>query len=97
MSTMTSFKRLSVEYKTEIEANEIPIEVTVGFDYESPCGDGWHEPRLYKDVSIYSVTDKDGNEVDYTPGHEAFLADEILADLHRKAAEYEADKAEYQY
>ena len=52
-------------YITEIEINDEPIEIIVGYDYEPPCGDGLNEPRLGEDVSIYSVTDKAGNEVDW--------------------------------
>ena len=86
-----------LKYTTEIEIGDDPIEVTVGYEYEAESVDGWHEPRLPEDVNIYSVTDKDGNEVDSTPGHEEWLIDEILDHIHQKAIEYEQDKAEYQY
>ena len=85
------------EYKTGIEINDIPIEVIVEYEYEPACGDGWNEPRLGEDATIYSVTDTSGNEVDYSKDLEAFLVGEILEDLHRRAAEYEADRAEYLY
>ena len=86
-----------MQYKTEIEINDTPIEVIVSYEYEPPCGDGWEEPRLAEDVNIYSVTDKDGKEVDYTPKHEAYLIESIIENIHREAAEYAADKAEYDY
>ena len=76
-----------MKYTTEIEVDGNPVEVIVEYDYEPACGDGWNEPRLSEDVSIYSVTDTNGAEVDYTPGHEAFLIDDILADIHRQAYE----------
>ena len=85
------------KYNTEIEINDIPIEVIVEYEYEPPCGDGFHEPRLAEDVNIYSVTDKDGKDVYYTPKHEAYLIEQIIEDVHRQAAEYEVDRAEYQY
>ena len=85
------------KFETEIEIDDIPVEVVVGYDYEPPCGDGWDEPRMAEDVCIYSVVDKAGAEVDYTPEQEAWLIDEILDDLHLRAAEYAADKAEYFY
>ena len=84
-------------YTTEIEINDTPVEVVVSYEYEPPCGDGWNEPRLGEDATIYSVTDTSGNEVDYSKDLESFLVEEILEDLHRRAAEYEQDRAEYIY
>ena len=84
-------------YTTEIEVNDIPIEVVVEYEYEPACGDGWNEPRLSEDVNIYSVVDKSGAEVDWQGNLELYLIDEILDDLHRQAAEYAADRAEYIY
>jgi hypothetical protein len=84
------------KYTTEIEINDDPIEVVVEYEYEPPCGDGWHEPRFAEQVNIYSITDKSGNEIDFI-NHEQYLTDQILNDLDRQAAEYEADRAEYLY
>jgi len=86
-----------MKYTTEIEVDGNPVEVIVEYDYEPACGDGWNEPRMGEDATIYSVTDTAGNEVDYSMDLEAFLVEEILEDLHRRAAEYEADRAEYLY
>jgi len=86
-----------MQFKTEIEIGDEPIEVSVGYEYEPADGDGWNEPHYPESVTIYSVKDSTGAEVACTKGHEAFLIDEILDNLHREAAEYAADKAEYRY
>ena len=91
-----------MEYETEIEINDNPIEVVVEYEYEPPCGDGWHEPRLPEQINIYSVVDKNGAEVDWQdsehwPGIEAFLEQEISADIKRQGEEWAADRAEYNY
>jgi hypothetical protein len=84
------------EYTTEIEINDIPVEVVVEYEYEPPCGDGWREPRFPEQINIYMVKDKSGNEVDFLD-HEAFLEQEIAEHVHRETAEREADRAEYLY
>jgi hypothetical protein len=84
------------EYTTEIEIYDIPVEVTVEYEYEPPCGDGWHGPRFPEQINIYMVKDKSGNEVDFLD-HEAFLEQEISADIQRQGAEWAADRAEYLY
>ena len=84
-------------FETEIEVNDVDVEVVVEYEYEFPCGDGWHEPRWPEQVNIYGVTDKAGNDVEFTKGHEAWLMEEISEHIHREAAEREADRAEYIY
>ena len=85
------------EYTTEIEIYDIPVEVTVEYEYEPETGDGWREPRFPEQINIYSVVDSNGAEVDYPKKIEASLEEEIAEHVHRKAAEYEADRAEYLY
>jgi len=85
-----------MEYTTEIEINDNPVEVVVESEYEPPCGDGWNEPRFPEQINIYMVKDKSGNEVDWLE-FEAFLEQEIAEHVHREAAEREADRAEYLY
>jgi hypothetical protein len=84
------------EYTTEIEINDIPVEVVVEYEYEPETGDGWHEPRFPEQINIYMVKDKTGNEVDFL-GHEDFLEQEISADIQRQGEEWAADRAEYLY
>jgi hypothetical protein len=86
-----------MEYETEIEINDQPVEVVVKYEYEPPCGDGWHEPSFPEQINIYSVVDSNGAEVDYPKKIEALLEEEIAEHVHRKAAEYAADRAEYLY
>jgi hypothetical protein len=85
-----------MEYETEIEINDNPIEVVVEYEYEPPCGDGWHEPRFPEQINIYMVKDKDGNEVDWLE-FENFLEQEIAEHVHREATERANDRAEYIY
>jgi len=83
-------------YETDMIIDDDDVEVVVHYEYEPPCGDGWHEPRFAEQVCIYSVV-ADGAEININAGQEDYLIDAILGDLDRQAAEYEADKAEYQY
>ena len=85
-----------MEYKTEIEINDIPVEVVVEYEYEPETGDGWHGPRFPEQINIYMVKDKSGNEVDWLE-FEDFLEQEISADIKRQFAEWAADRAEYLY
>jgi hypothetical protein len=84
-------------FTTEIEINDNDIEVTAEYEYEAPCGDGWYEPHFDEQINVYSVKDKDGNEVEITKGHEAYLMEKISEHLVQQGIEYEADKAEYEY
>jgi len=80
------------EYTTEIDDKPVVVE----YEYEPPCGDGWHEPRFPEQINIYMVKDKAGNEVDWLE-FEVFLEQEISADIKRQFAEWAADRAEYLY